>query len=140
VAPGIPALSHGSPRPARTPQNSLLLPALAFLVMAIVGTGLTVQDLGCVVVYPRAAITGTVAQIVRLPVLAVLLVRATEPDEIITAGLLLLVTCPGGAVSNSYVVPRAGEPRAFDNTHRLHEPPGGPAAARRGIWHMGGRA
>jgi bile acid:Na+ symporter, BASS family len=82
--------------------TAILLPALVFLVMGIVGTGLTVEDLRRVLVYPRAVITGTLAQIVLLPLLAVVFVRLTEPAEIIAAGLLLLVTCPGGAVSNSY--------------------------------------
>jgi BASS family bile acid:Na+ symporter len=84
------------------PTTDLLLPALVFLVMAIVGTGLTVEDLRRVVVYPRAVIIGTLGQIVLLPALAVLFVRLTSPTEMIAAGLILLVTCPGGAVSNSY--------------------------------------
>jgi len=82
--------------------TDILLPVLVFLVMAIVGTGLSVEDLRRVVVYPRAVVTGTLAQIVLLPALAVAFVRLTTPSELIAAGILLLVTCPGGAVSNSY--------------------------------------
>lgn len=82
--------------------TDLLLPGLVFFVMGIVGTGLTLDDLRRVVVYPRVVIMGTIGQIFLLPLLAVLLVRLTSPGELVAAGLLLLVTCPGGAVSNSY--------------------------------------
>jgi BASS family bile acid:Na+ symporter len=80
----------------------LLIPAIVVLLMVSAGTGVRLQQFACVVRLPRLLIGGTLAQLLLLPLLALLLVWLTAPPPALAAGLVLVAACPGGALSNFY--------------------------------------
>jgi BASS family bile acid:Na+ symporter len=70
--------------------------------MAGMGLTLTLADFKRVVVVPKAAAVGVVAQIVGVPLTAYLLVLLFEPAPAIAIGLMILAACPSGVTSNAY--------------------------------------
>lgn len=68
--------------------------------MFVVGLQLTPDDFRRVLVQPRAAIGGTLAQIVLLPLMTLVLVQALELSPSLAVGALFLAGSPGGGSSN----------------------------------------
>jgi len=78
------------------------VPAGLFALMLIAGTEIAAADFVRVVKHPRAIVVGTVGQFVALPLLSLLVTAAIAAGPFISAAVLLLSLCPGGAISNSY--------------------------------------
>ena len=78
------------------------VPVVVWLLMLVVGLELTPRDFRRVLVYPKAVVAATAGQLLLLPLLAALLIRALEPAPAIAAGIVLVAASPGGAVSNFY--------------------------------------
>ncbi|RLA45494.1 MAG: hypothetical protein DRR42_19305 [Gammaproteobacteria bacterium] len=80
----------------------ILIPILLVLIMLIVGTGLRAAQFGAILRSPVPLVGGTLIQILLLPAGAVAIIYLFEPPIELAAGLLLISTCPGGALSNFY--------------------------------------
>ncbi|HJT22466.1 MAG TPA: bile acid:sodium symporter [Nitrospira sp.] len=80
----------------------IAIPAVAFLIMLVVGLDLTVQDFKRLARIPRVAIAAMLGQIVLLPAAAAVLVRTLPLKPHIATGLLLIAACPAGGLSNYY--------------------------------------
>jgi BASS family bile acid:Na+ symporter len=78
------------------------VPLGLFALMTIVGTELTLNDLKRAVTQPRAVALGIANQLLVLPPLVLLIAGLTGLTPFLTASLLLLSLCPGGAISNTY--------------------------------------
>ena len=88
--------------PSRALVVDVAVPAMVFLLMLVVGAGLTLDDFRRVGRHPRVIVGATLAQVVGLPLLGGLLVWTFDPPAALAAGLVLLTACPGGALSNVY--------------------------------------
>ena len=82
--------------------NNVLIPVVVILLMVIVGSGLRSKQFTAILQFPVPLIGGTLAQIVLLPVGALGIIVMLHPSPELAAGLLLVVACPGGALSNYY--------------------------------------
>lgn len=84
-------------------MNSILivLPILTLLMFDL-GLSLEFKDFLMVVKRPRAMFAGMLGQLVLLPALAYLLVRALGLDPLIAIGVMLIACCPGGSSSNVF--------------------------------------
>jgi BASS family bile acid:Na+ symporter len=82
--------------------NSEVIPWVLRLVMAGLGLSLTIVDFKRVVVFPKAATIGLVAQLVGLPLAAFALAIAFDAPPAIAVGLVILAACPSGVTSNAY--------------------------------------
>lgn len=84
-------------------QNPLLeigLPVSLAIIMAGMGLTLTLRDFRNVLVYPRAMLVGSLAQMVILPLLAFVLASVLRLPPLLAVGLVVIAACPGGAMSN----------------------------------------
>lgn len=82
--------------------STVAVPTLAFILMLIVGLDLEIADFRRVLRYPRTVIVAVLGQVLLLPVLALTVVAAFQPNQAISMGMLLLAVSPGGAISNYY--------------------------------------
>ena len=82
--------------------NSEIVPWVLRLVMAGLGLSLTLVDFKRVIVFPKAATVGLVAQLVGLPLTAFLLALAFDAPPAIAVGLVILAACPSGVTANAY--------------------------------------
>jgi len=80
----------------------LFIPAIVVLLMVTAGTGVQTRELGAAMRRPKVSLGGTLAQVVVLPLIALLLIRLFEPPLELAAGLILVAASPGGALSNFY--------------------------------------
>ncbi|WP_370980049.1 bile acid:sodium symporter family protein [Agaribacterium sp. ZY112] len=80
----------------------LLIPLLAFVLMFIVGTGLSIRDFQLVASKPRSFAGILFIQITVIPGIALLLCQFSGLPQPIQIGILLISICPAGAVSNTY--------------------------------------
>ena len=74
-----------------------------YLLMVIMfGMGVTLKSSDFILVFshPKEIIAGTIAQYVIMPLLALMLSRLFNLDPALTAGVILVGTCPGGTASN----------------------------------------
>lgn len=78
------------------------VPAVTFLIMAIVGLDLTWADFERVRARPRVLVAGLVGPLVLLPPVALGVLALVPMPEESRAGLLLLAVCPVGGISNTY--------------------------------------
>lgn len=86
------------------------IPSLVlFSMMLAMGMGLTVADFARVIGEPRAAVIGSLGQLVLLPVAALVIARALALSETVGVGLLLIAVCPGGTISNAYSLMARGD-------------------------------
>jgi BASS family bile acid:Na+ symporter len=81
---------------------NLGVPVSLFVLMAIVGTELSLADLKRVTQHPRAVLSGVAGQLIVLPPLVLLIAALAELGPFLTTSLLLLSLCPGGGISNTY--------------------------------------
>lgn len=84
------------------PVADAAIPVVTFLMMILVGHGLTISELRRSVVDLRAVATATIGQVVLLPLAATVVALLVEPPPSVTAGLILVAACPGGNISNFY--------------------------------------
>lgn len=80
--------------------------AMAMLAM---GATLHVRDFKAVVALPRSFLTGLVAQLVVIPLVAFALLRSLELDPGVAIGLAILAAVPGGTVSNVFTYAGKGD-------------------------------
>lgn len=95
----VAALSLFVPKSALWIQTSWV----NYLLMVVMfGMGLTMKpkDFAIVFTKPKDIIIGCIAQFMIMPVLAFLLSRIFGLDAALTAGVVLVGTCPGGTASN----------------------------------------
>jgi BASS family bile acid:Na+ symporter len=83
----------------------------AQLVMAMFAMGATlhVEDFRAVVRLPRSFLTGLGAQMVLVPLVAYLLLRAVDLDPGVAIGLAIVAAVPGGTVSNVFTYAGKGD-------------------------------
>lgn len=79
---------------------NVVLPLSLAIIMLSLGVGLTFADFARVLRTPKAFGIGAVAQVVLLPVVTYLIVRAFGLGLEIAVGFMLLSFCPGGVTSN----------------------------------------
>ncbi len=77
-----------------------VLSCLLGIVMFGMGTTLSVKDFVLVLKRPKDVFMGAVAQFFIMPFLAFVLSRIFRLDPALTAGVILVGTCPGGTSSN----------------------------------------
>ncbi len=82
--------------------NSEVIPWVLRLVMMGLGLSLTIADFKRVIIFPKAATIGLVAQLVGLPLVAFILGMAFNAPPAIAVGLVILAACPSGATANAY--------------------------------------
>jgi BASS family bile acid:Na+ symporter len=82
--------------------EQLLIPVIVVLLMVAAGTGVRTSQFRMVLRAPVVLFGGTIAQAVALPLVALLLIRVSDPAPELAAGLILVAACPGGALSNFY--------------------------------------
>ena len=72
------------------------------LAVVMFGIGLTMKpkDFALILKSPKNVIIGCIAQFTIMPLLAFVLCRAFNLDPALTAGVVLVGTCPGGTASN----------------------------------------
>ena len=78
-------------------------PLVLFLLMFLVGLGLTVSDFRRVASAPRAVVVGTLAQVFMLPLMTFALVTGLGLPPMFGAGAVLLALSPGAGMSNVLV-------------------------------------
>jgi BASS family bile acid:Na+ symporter len=82
--------------------NAVVIPWVLRLVMVGLGLSLTLADFRRVVVFPKAATIGLIAQLIGLPVTAFVLAWAFDAPPEIAVGLVILAACPSGVTANAY--------------------------------------
>lgn len=78
------------------------LPLALILIMIGVGMSLQLQHFKHVLLAPKAFIIGTLAQLVLLPIIALLVIGLFNLQAELAVGLFILALCPGGTTSNLY--------------------------------------
>lgn len=86
---------------SQTAVGTALVPAALVLLMFALGLSLEVADFRRVLDCPRALAAGLGSQLLLLPVLGILVARASGLDETFAIGIVVLSLCPGGALSNA---------------------------------------
>jgi len=81
---------------------NLGIPGITFLISLVVGLDLTPADFARVRHQHRIVAAGLVGPLLLLPPLALLLILVFSPTTDTRAGLLLVVACPIGGISNLY--------------------------------------
>lgn len=82
--------------------NASIIPWVLRCVMFGLGLSLTLADFKRVIVFPKAATIGLIAQLVGLPAAAFLLSWAFSAPPAIAVGLVILAACPSGVTANAY--------------------------------------
>jgi BASS family bile acid:Na+ symporter len=82
--------------------SDVAVPLVVWLLMLVVGLELRPADFRRVLIYPKVVAVATLAQLLLLPMICAVLIRALDPAPHIVAGMILLAACPGGAISNVY--------------------------------------
>lgn len=118
-----PPLRHTGPTPHRRDDNKgepvageiqydpQGLQALNFALAAIVfsvALHLRLAELRAVLAAPRVVAAGLAAQWLLLPALTLALILLLRPEPAFAAGMMLIAACPGGSVSNYFVLVARG--------------------------------
>jgi BASS family bile acid:Na+ symporter len=80
----------------------VVLPIALVVMMFGMGLQLTAGDFLRLARFPKAVLAGMVAQLVLLPSIAFLLVHFLSLPLAISAGIVILASCPGGVASNAF--------------------------------------
>ena len=80
----------------------IAVPGLTFILLVAVGMDLTVADFARVRRQPLVILGGLLAPLVLLPPIAVGLIRVFAPAIDVSAGVLLIASCPIGGMSNTW--------------------------------------
>ena len=89
--------------------NARVVPWMLRIVMLGLGLSLTLADFKRVIVFPKAATIGLIAQLVGLPLTAFALALMFNPAPAIAVGLVILAICPSGVTSNAYTFASRGD-------------------------------
>jgi BASS family bile acid:Na+ symporter len=89
--------------------NATAVPWVLRLVMLGLGLSLTLADFKRVIIFPKAAGIGLVAQLIGLPVTAFALAWLFDPVPTVAVGLVILAVCPSGVTSNAYTFAARGD-------------------------------
>ena len=80
------------------------IPASVFIIMICLGMGLRPENFRQVFAFPRAILTGIAGQMILMPAMAFAVAAVLGKDNLtLQIGLVLLASCPGGPLSNSFV-------------------------------------
>ena len=82
--------------------NAVVIPWVLRLVMIGLGLSLTLADFKRVIVFPKAATIGLIAQLLGLPATAFFLAWLFNAPPAIAVGLIILAACPSGVTANAY--------------------------------------
>lgn len=82
--------------------TGVAVPALAFVLLLLVGLELRIEDFRRITRYPRTVVIATLGQVLLLPLLAFALIRMVSPNETLSVGMMFLALSPGGAISSYY--------------------------------------
>lgn len=85
------------------------LPIALIMIMAGVGLSLTTHDFRRVFKQPKGFLVGAFAQMLLLPLVAVIIIAAFRLSGELAIGLFLLALCPGGSTSNLYTYLARGD-------------------------------
>lgn len=77
-----------------------ILPLALFLIMLGIGLSLSLNDFLALKAEPRAVVTGSLMQLVGLPLLGYAVVTLMNLPPVFATGLMILTFAPGGATSN----------------------------------------
>ena len=80
----------------------VVLPIALVVMMFSMGLQLTGGDFLRLARFPKAVLVGLLAQLILLPSIAFLLVHFLSLPLAISAGIVILASCPGGVASNAY--------------------------------------
>ncbi len=87
----------------------LLVPISLMIVMFGLGLSLTLKDFTRLTKYPKAVILGSIGHFIVLPLIGVVCVYAFSLKPEFAVGLILLVSCGGGVVSNALTLIAKGD-------------------------------
>lgn len=87
---------------ANNPLIEFGLPVALMIIMAGMGLTLTLGSFRRVVVYPKAMLIGTAAQVLLIPILAFVIIEIMGLSPAIAVGLVVIAACPGGTTSNVF--------------------------------------
>ena len=82
------------------PVIQLLLAASLAFTMLTVAVGLRPQDFQFVRAHPTSILVGFCAQVIALPLVTLLLIKALSVSPGLALGMIIVAACPGGAMSN----------------------------------------
>jgi BASS family bile acid:Na+ symporter len=80
----------------------LLVPAITFLLMTVVGLGLRRDDFSRLRQQSKVVVAGLLGPLLLLPPLAMALTWMVQAPPEVTAGVLLIASCPIGGISNTW--------------------------------------
>lgn len=80
--------------------TGIILAISLFIIMAGMGLSLTISDFKRIVKFPKAAIVGLSSQLILLPVIAFSIAIILDLSPVVSIGIMLIASCPGGATSN----------------------------------------
>ncbi|MEA5580622.1 bile acid:sodium symporter family protein [Nodularia harveyana UHCC-0300] len=89
--------------------TAVFLPLALFIIMLGMGLSLTPEDFKRVVIYPKAVITGLVAQLIMLPIIGFGIASLFPLEPELAVGVMILAACPGGPTSNMVTFLAAGD-------------------------------
>lgn len=85
-----------------SPLIDIGLPLSLFVIMTGIGLTLRPRDFREILVYPRGTAFGTVAQVLFMPLIALVLALLLPMEPALAVGLVVIAACPGGTTSNIF--------------------------------------
>ncbi len=82
--------------------TTVILPASLFIIMFGMGLSLHISDFTDVLKQPKAAAIGVFAQMIALPLIALLVATIYQLPPELAVGLMIIAFAPGGATSNMF--------------------------------------
>jgi len=95
-----PVLAAGAVSLTIDPAIQLLLAVSLAFTMLTVAVGLRPQDFKFVRAHPTSIFVGFCAQVIALPLVTLLLIKALSVSPGLALGMIIVAACPGGAMSN----------------------------------------
>ena len=87
----------------------MVVPSIVIILMFVLGTSLKAENFRTIALNRVTIVLAVVAQLVLLPLAAVLISTGLHLDSDLAAAVLILALCPGGAISNYYVYLARGD-------------------------------
>mgnify|MGYP000710294029 CR=1 FL=1 len=82
--------------------SQVILPLSLFVIMMGMGLSLSLKDFAAVAKNPKAVVLGLSAQLIVLPLLALLMVTVFTLPPYVAVGFFIIALCPSGTTSNLY--------------------------------------
>jgi len=95
---GFSVIAYFNPAPF-TEMKAVIIPLLA-IIMFSMGLTLSLDDFKRALFMPKLIISGLALQYCVMPFAAMLIARVMQLDPVLTIGMILLGSCPGGTASN----------------------------------------